>query len=70
MTLEQLEKELLKKEDYRAYINLQKKASRKILKDLEGYIKKNYGTRCKKPVAGCMECQAWAVVDLLKTFLH
>jgi len=44
--------------------------AKKILKDLEMFIKKGYGKRCKSMACGCPVCQMWAIYDLLKTFLH
>lgn len=41
----------------------------KILKDLEKWINKNFGRRCKTKASGCFCCQIWLMYDLLKSFL-
>jgi hypothetical protein len=36
---------------------------KKIHSELAKQVKKNFGTRCEEFSWGCIECQAWRVVD-------
>ena len=38
----------------------------KILQQLEKFIIKNYGPRCKTKAVGCESCKIWALYDLFK----
>jgi hypothetical protein len=44
---------------------MKQRSYKEIKKELEIKLRKDFGSRCKDHVLGCLRCQVWEVIDKL-----